>query len=139
AADWSYDEAAAAVNPERANGNHQYYKLMRSIFNECRRVLKPETGRLIFTFHHWQPRAWAALSAALNSAGFTLLNRAVVHAEHPVSCHISKMRALAHDATIVLAPRETAAFPRWHQPRSIVSVDRYRFTDSCAEYLGWIL
>lgn len=139
AADWNYDESAAAVNSERVNGNHQYYKLMRGIFSECRRVLKPETGRLIFTFHHWQPRAWAALSAALNSAGFTLLNRAVVHAEHPMSVHISNMRALMHDAIIVLAPRETTAVSRWPQPRSVDRADSYRFTESCAEYLGWIL
>ncbi len=139
AADWNYDESAAAVNPERANSNHQYYKLMKDIFKECRRVLKPESGRLIFTFHHWQPRAWAALSAALNSAGFILLNRYVVHAEHPMSVHISKMHALTHDAIVVLAPRGPAAASCWPRPRGIDRADSYHFTETCAEYLGWIL
>ena len=103
------------------------------------RVLKPETGRLIFTFHHWQPRAWAALSAALNSAGFALLNHYVVHAEHPISVHISKMRALTHDAILVLALRDPNILPRWPRPRSIDHTDSFRFTETCAGYLGWIL
>lgn len=139
AADWDYDETAAAVSPERAPDNHQYYTLMEGIFREGHRVLKPETGRLIFTFHHWQPRAWAALSAALNSAGFALLNHYVVHAEHPISVHISKMRALTHDAILVLALRDPNILPRWPRPRSIDHTDSFRFTETCAGYLGWIL
>ncbi len=138
-ADWDYDESAAAVNSERANGSNQYYELMGEIFGECRRVLKPDVGRLIFTFHHWQPRAWAALSAALSSAGFTLLNRYVVHAEHPISVHISRMQALTHDAIVVLAPRDSAVASRWPRPIAIDRTDSYRFTETCAEFLGWIL
>jgi len=139
AADWDYDAEAAAVSSERANGNHPYAESMTGIFRECRRVLKPDTGRLIFTFHHWQPRAWAALSAALSEAGFVLLNRYVVHAEHLISVHISKMRALTHDAIVILAPRESAAGPRWPKPLSVDHDDSYHFTETCAEFMGWIL
>ncbi len=139
AAEWHYDGAAAAVTSERATGNGQYAALMEGIFRECRRVLRPERGRLIFTFHHWRPRAWAALTAALYDAGFVLLNHYVVHAEHLMSVHISNMRALTHDAILVLAPRDEQDTPRWPRPVPPDRSDSWRFTTGCAGFAGWVL
>lgn len=139
AAEWGYDTSAAAVNSERDSENTHYVQLMGDIFAECRRVLRPRYGRLIFTFHHWQPRAWAALNIALYHAGFVLLNRYVVHAEHPMSVHISKMRSLTHDAVLVFATREDPYKPRWARPLPVAHNDSYRFTESCAAFLGWML
>lgn len=138
-ADWRYDESSAAVNSERNGDDGQYVELLGGIFKECRRVLLPENGRLIFTFHHWQPRAWAALSIALHQAGFMLINRYVVHAEHPMSVHINNMRALTHDAILVLATSDTAGRQRWESSLPPDRTDSYRFTESCATYLGWVL
>jgi putative DNA methylase len=137
AADWSYDGATAAVNSERAGDRGRYAEQLGGIFRECRRVLRPERGRLIFTFHHWQPRAWAALTVALHGAGFRLLNRYVVHAEHPQSVHISNVRALTHDAILVLAADDTG--PRWERPTAIDPGASYDFTMGCATFLGWVL
>jgi hypothetical protein len=139
AADWRYDESAAAVNSERDTEDGRYQQLMTGIFHECRRVLQPERGRLIFTFHHWQPRAWSALTVALYSARFTLLNRYVVHAEHLMSVHISKMRALTHDAILVLAPPGSTAGPEWKRPGRIARGESRLFTKGCASFLGWVL
>lgn len=139
AADWGYDMAAAAVNSERAVGNGQYVELMTGIFQECRRVLRPDSGRLIFTFHHWQPRAWAALNIALYNAGFSMVNRYVVHAEHPMSVHISNMRALTHDAILVLAVGRGETPERREKPPAPDRHDSLRFTKSCASFLGWVL
>lgn len=139
AADWDYDKSAAAVNSERDSADSQYVDLMEAIFRECRRVLRPESGRLVFTFHHRQPRAWAALTIALYEAGFILLNRYIVHAEHPMSVHISKMRALTHDAILVLAARDERFTPKWEQPAPPDQSDSLRFTESCATFAGWVL
>lgn len=139
AAEWQYDGTAAAVTSERVTDDGQYAALMGSIFRECRRVLRPDCGRLIFTFHHWRPRAWAALTTALYEAGFVLLNQYVVHAEHPMSVHISNMRALTHDAILVLAPRNEQDAPRWSRPESPDRSESWRFTTSCAEFAGWLL
>lgn len=138
-ADWSYDVSTAAVSSEREGDAGHYVGSMTAIFRECRRVLVPGRGRLIFTFHHWQPRAWAALSTALFDAGFVMLNRYVVHAEHPMSVHISKMKALTHDAIFVLAPREDPYRARWETPSTIEPRDSYQFTEGCATLMGWIL
>ncbi len=137
AADWAYDGTAAAVNSARGEAR-QYEESMGAIFRECRRVLIPGRGRLIFTFHHWQPRAWAALTSALHGAGFVLLNRYVVHAEHPMSVHISNVKALTHDAILVLAPRTAEHAPRWPEPAA-AHRDSYRFTEYCATLLGRLL
>jgi adenine-specific DNA methylase len=139
AADWAYDESIAAVGSERDNGDDRYTALLAAIFGECRRVLRPDGGRLIFTFHHWQARAWAALTIALHQAGFRLVNRYVVHAEHPMSVHISKMRALTHDAILVLAPTSDDVKPRWRYLDRPDHSDSYRFTVGCATMLGWLL
>lgn len=138
-ADWSYDVSTAAVSSERDGNAGQYTDQMSAIFRESRRVLVPGRGRLIFTFHHWQPRAWAALSTALHNAGFVLLNRYVVHAEHPMSVHISKMQALIHDAIFILAPRGERHEPRWDRPAMIDPRDSRRFTEGCATLMGWVL
>jgi putative DNA methylase len=100
-ADWDYDAADSAVDPHKNDRASRYTELLSGIFGECRRVLR-ENGRLIFTFHHWNPKAWAALTIALKQAGFVLLNYSVVHSEHPVSVHINNMNALTHDAILVL-------------------------------------
>jgi putative DNA methylase len=139
AAVWSYDESTAAVSSDRDDGDDRYTALLTAIFTECRRVLRPNRGRLIFTFHHWQARAWAALTVALYGAGFRLVNRYVVHAEHPMSVHISKMKALTHDAILVLAPSGVADQPQWGPSPKPDPGDSYRFTEGCATFMGWLL
>lgn len=140
AADWGYDQTAAAVSSERASSSDGHYVAsMTTIFRECCRVLRPDGGRLIFTFHHWQPRAWAALTIALYQAGFSLVNRYTVHAEHPMSVHINNMRALTHDSILVMAARPSNEASRWARPATHDHHDSYRFTESCATFLGWVL
>jgi putative DNA methylase len=113
-------------------------------------------GRFIFTFHHWNPKAWAALTYALRQANFVLLNHYIVHAENPISVHINNMKALVHDAILVLAPRgvrysvagerlsviggrsvvrEGSAGP----PPPVDQTDSEAFCRDCATHLGWLL
>ncbi|MCA9969995.1 MAG: hypothetical protein KC425_07265, partial [Anaerolineales bacterium] len=82
---------------------------------------------------------WAALTLALRGAGFVLLNRYVVHAENPVSVHIHNMKALLHDAILVLAPAGVGAAVAWERPCCINQDDSEAFTQDCATLLGWLL
>ncbi len=102
-ATWVYDINDSAVDP-KTNGNGQYEAVLRNIFQECYRVLCKQGGRLIFTFHHWNPKGWAALTSALKQAQFILVNWYVIHAENPASVHIANIKSLKHDAILVLAP-----------------------------------
>lgn len=139
AADWLYDESGAAIDPEQNGRDTRYATLMTQIFSECRRVLRPENGRLVFTFHHWRPAAWAALTEALYKADFILLNRYVVHAEHPLSVHVANRRALTHDVILVLTPCGTGHRKAWERGEYIVQSDGRRFCLDCGRLLGWLL
>jgi putative DNA methylase len=138
AAEWTYDMAGSAVDPQ-ANGRGQYSAIIEAIFAECHRVLKKGSGRLIFTFHHWNPKGWAAITIALQRAGFVLRSRYVVHSENPVSVHIANLRALTDDAILVLAPAGSGPATIWQRPKAIDTADSAQFCHDCATLLGWLL
>ncbi|MAT97918.1 MAG: hypothetical protein CL608_12300, partial [Anaerolineaceae bacterium] len=138
AADWEYDTRESAVDPHQLDSESRYTELMTGIFAECRRVLKEENGRFIFTFHHWNPKGWAALTVALQKAGFALVNRYVVHSENPISVHISGMKALLHDAILLFAPAERVDVV-WQRPSHINQSDSEQFCYDCGTFLGWML
>ena len=137
AGDWQYALEEAAVE-QQTNGNGQYDRVLGNIFVECARVLKPD-GRFIFTFHHWNPKGWAAVTKALRQAGFVLINRYVVHAENQVSVHIAGQKALLHDVILVLAPAASGLQPAWSLPAAVNLHDSEAFGQGCGAALGWLL
>jgi hypothetical protein len=137
--DWTFEVNDSAVDPHNNDRESRYAELISQIFAECHRVLDKTHGRLIFTFHHWNPKAWTALTIALRGAGFTLLNRYVVHSENPISVHIANMNALIHDAILVLAPTETREQSTWEKPTQINTANSAQFCTDCATLLGWTL
>jgi adenine-specific DNA methylase len=55
---------------------------LKSVFHECRRVLRPD-GLLIFSYHHSRSEGWNAVSEAIQAAGF------VISAAHPIKAELS--------------------------------------------------
>lgn len=135
---WDYDQDESAVDP-LANGNGQYTTVLSQIFAECQRVLKKDRGRVIFTFHHWNPKGWAALTIALKRARFVLVNRYVVHAENYNSVHIVNQNALVHDVILVLAPAAAGLTPDWQQPQNIRADSSGDFCYDCGTLMGYLL
>ncbi|HEX6386710.1 MAG TPA: hypothetical protein VF177_18745, partial [Anaerolineae bacterium] len=138
-ADWDYDVNQSAVDPHKRSEESRYAEILSGIFAECHRVLRKDSGRFIFTFHHWNPRGWAALTLALKEAGFMLVNHYVVYSENPTSVHIANMKALTHDAILVLAPIEASVRREWQRPARVGRTDSERFCGDCATLLGWLL
>lgn len=138
AAEWRNNTHESAVDPHQLDSESRYTELMAGIFAECRRVLREENGRFIFTFHHWNPKGWAALTLALQKVGFALMNRYVVYSENPISVHISGMKALLHDAILVFAPAEQVD-KVWQRPSQINLTDSEQFCYDCGTLLGWLL
>lgn len=132
---WHYDLGQTAVNPH-ADNNGQYVGVLSGIFAECRRVLRVGSGRMIFTFHHWNPKGWAALTIALQRANWRLVNRYVVRSENPVSVHIAGLQSLTHDAILVLATESDTV---WLRPGQINLKESASFCRDCATLLGWLL
>jgi putative DNA methylase len=135
---WEYSPNDSAVD-QQANGNGQYETVLSDIFSECHRALKKKNGRLIFTFHHWNPKGWAGITIALKNAGFKLVNRYVIHAENPTSVHIVNQNALVHDVVLVLGSAQTSSVPEWTQPGAIDKNDSYLFCEQCGTLLGYLL
>ncbi len=140
---WSYDLNGSAVALHRSNNGYvkderPYEHLISQIFGECQRVLKGD-GRLIFTYHHWNPESWAAITIALKRAGFVLVNRYVVHSENPISVHIAGFRALTDDVILVLAPRGTGVEGIWERPERVNTAESAAFCRDCGTLLGWLL
>jgi putative DNA methylase len=57
---------------------------LRSVFNECHRVLKDD-GLLVFTYHHSRAEGWQALAEAVLNAGFLIVTSQPVKAEMSVA------------------------------------------------------
>jgi putative DNA methylase len=72
-------------------------------FAECYRVLK-DTGMLVFTFHHNDPKAWIALAKALLLSGFHVTNVFPVRSEGQSHFH-SDERNIKWDEVIVCRKR----------------------------------
>lgn len=139
AADWRVDVRESAVDPHKLDRESRYEELLTGIFQECYRVLRKENGRFIFTFHHFNPKAWIALTLALKRSNFRLVNRYVVFSENPISVHINNMRSLTHDVILVLAPVESAPSVVWKRPLLIDSRSSELFCADCGTLLGWML
>lgn len=146
AADWSYDVQLSAVDPHRRDRESRYTDILSQIFGECARVLRTD-GRLIFTFHHWNPKAWAALTIALQRANFQLVNRYVVYSESHLNVHVAGMKALLHDVVLVLAVGEgeyghfdfAQRRRDWPATTPIPTTDSEQFCRDCGALLGHLL
>lgn len=138
AAEWEYDMAGSAVD-QRANGHEsQYLTVLGGIFKECARVMKAN-GRLIFTFHHWNPKGWSDLTLALRRAGFELVNQYVLHAENMSSVHIANQKSLVHDVILVLAQTGTQRDEPWQLPSVPNLQESQSFCDACGTAVGYFL
>lgn len=91
-------------NPRRQKDAASYLKGLRTVLQECHRVLKDE-GVLAFTFHHKEPEAWGVLLQAVLDAGFTIKATYPVHAEMPISVHIHNQEAMEYDAILFCQKR----------------------------------
>jgi putative DNA methylase len=137
-ANWQYQPLLSAVSESRES-EEKFGDILAKIWQECHRVLARPHGRLIFTYHHWRAAAWAQLTIALAGARFRLMNGYVVHSENPISVHIRSLRALKHDAILVLKPCDADDIGYWEKPVNIKMDDSASFCRGCTQYLGWIL
>ena len=137
--EWIYDEAQSAVATKASNDSSSFMEVLAGIFAECERVLKRPAGRMVFTFHHWDPNAWAELTVALKSAGFKLMNAYIVYSEHPISVHIRNLNSIRHDSILVFALDDNRPLIPWMPVEAIATDDSESFCRQCSETLGWLL
>ncbi len=137
-AEWTYDESVSAVAAKGADAG-SFLTALTGIFAECGRVLKPGIGRLAFTFHHWDPGAWADVTIALKESGFRMINTHVVYSEHPISVHIRGLKSIKHDSILVLANNGGPETRQWAPIKAISDSDSETFCRHCGAAVGWLL
>lgn len=138
-AKWTYDESRCAVTSKKSAGGGNFVTALSGIFAECGRVLKQHTGRMVFTFHHWDPAAWAELTIALKSSKFKLIHVSVVCSEHPISVHIRNLNSIRHDSILFFALDNKSSKVSWLPLDTIDTKDSETFCRQCGLALGWLL
>lgn len=139
-ADWSYDSLRSAVSEGGDLGARKYEDTLARIWSLCHKALKKKDARLVFTFHHWSPDAWSALTISLRRARFVLVSRYIVRSESSISVHVRDLRALKHDSILVLRPvTGPGQSLSWPKPGRISSEDSSAFCGECSAALGWFL
>ena len=102
----------AVANPARwkgeksakARAGKNYQERMAAIFQECRRVLKPD-GIMTLMFTHKATGAWDALTVGLMEAGFRITASWPINTEAPGSLHIKDKAAANSTVFLVCRPR----------------------------------
>jgi putative DNA methylase len=101
------DEAVA--NPSRDGSaeaaNAAYQRMMREIFAECRRVLKPD-GLMTVMFTHVDQDAWEALARSLIESDWTITSTLPVASESEHSIHQKDHAAAASSIFLSCRKRE---------------------------------
>ena len=138
-AEWTYDESRCAVTSKKSASSSNFVTALSGIFAECGRVLKQHTGRMAFTFHHWDPAAWAELTIALKSSEFKLIHVSVVCSEHPISVHIRNLNSIKHDSILFLALDNKSSKVSWMPLKTIDTKDSETFCRQCGLALSWLL
>src|SRR3954447_21095421 len=105
-------ENEAVANPAKFAGEkgakalagRDYQERMARIFEECRRVLKPD-GIMTLMFTHKATGAWDALTSGLMQAGFTITASWPINTEAEGSLHIKDKSAANSTIFLVCRPR----------------------------------
>ncbi len=106
-------ENEAVANPAKfkdqkgakALAGRDYQERMARIFEECRRVLKPN-GVMTLMFTHKATGAWDALTTGLMQAGFTISASWPINTEAEGSLHIKDKSAANSTIFLVCRPRQ---------------------------------
>ena len=110
-----------------------YERLLVRIFTEARRVLKPD-GHLIFSYANRSPKAWTALLAALQNAGFRAAGCEIVHSENETDHAKRGVRACTLDLLLDLVPEGPRPI-EFHRPKIGKVDDEVQFLGIIAETL----
>ena len=113
--------AGGAAQSARTQALADYRGKMKEIFDECRRVIKPD-GIMTVMFNHKSTAAWDALTVALIEAGFAITRTWPVKTEAESSMHIKGKAAARTTILLVCRPRAKNHFPGpWHEVEASIA------------------
>lgn len=96
-------EAATNATAGLNSDEESYTSALLPVFEACHRALRPG-GRLVFSYANHEPRAWLALFAALQKAGFWAVACVSVHSENETDFKKRGIRSCTEDLLLELSP-----------------------------------
>ena len=115
------DEAQGSGKSASVLATRDYENKMAEIFQECRRVIKPD-GIMTVMFTHKSTDAWDALTVALIESGFGITRTWPVKTEADSSIHIMDRAAARSTILLVCRPRTNNPTPEpWHVVESRIA------------------
>jgi putative DNA methylase len=104
-------QSEAVANPFRdgstESSKDQYERLMREIYAECLRVVKPD-GRMVLMFTHKSQEGWETITKALVDSGWTITATYPVESETGYSLHIQHNASASSSIFIVCKKRDAS-------------------------------
>lgn len=110
-----------------------YTTLLASIFRESARLLR-EDGHLIFSYANRDPKAWAQLLEALQSAGLRAAGCTIVHSENETDHAKRNVRACTLDLLLDLVPVSGIPLVKQHCP-TVGDTSEEKFLGIIAQYV----
>jgi len=95
----------AIISPAQGKGVSEYGALMKQVFSEVSRVLKPN-GAATVVFHSSQPDVWAALGDAVTSAGLAVERTSVLDKTQVSFKQVVAEGSTRGDAVFLLSRRD---------------------------------
>jgi putative DNA methylase len=109
-----------------------YAESLLRIFQACHRALRSD-GRLVFSYANHEPRAWTALFAALQRAGFHAVACLSVHSENETDFKKRGIRSCTEDLLLELSP-----VPRRSEAELLSSPGEGPFMDAVARLFAGV-
>ena len=102
-------------NTKEGKEESDFTTSLTQVWRECHRVLK-DNGVLVFTFHHNEVNAWAAIGRSLLDAGFKVTAAPFVRSEGKSGFH-SEAGNIKYDVILVCRKRQEqcASSARWSE------------------------
>jgi len=88
----------------------RFSEKLRSVFQECHRILKPD-GLLVFTYHHSREDGWKALADAILEGGFRVVNSHPVKSEMSVAAPKSQAREPIQIDIVIVCSKKNSRMP----------------------------
>ena len=116
------------VNEAVGKGAEFYINAMKRCLAEIHRTLKKE-GVLVMTFHHSDPKAWAAVLKALVETGFTVRGAYPIHSETRSGVH----PGIRYDSIITCRKVEESQLPSRPLPKAMFEAEIRNRVDADAD------
>ena len=115
----------AVINQYQAKGVPEYQRLLRSVFVECSRVLKPG-GHMVVVFNNSSERVWQSLAGALGEGGFRIQASYTFDKRHPTLKQLTAPNVAGLDVALICLPEVgPARIRRAAKPQLIEAVRSY--------------